>query len=61
MITKQYYYSEAEWDRLGCGPLPEERDISKINPQDVNWSAYLIYPERQHIDSDEKINPYSQV
>jgi hypothetical protein len=21
----QYYYSEAEWTRLGCGPLPEER------------------------------------
>ena len=21
----QYYYSEKEWDRLGCGPLPEER------------------------------------
>ena len=23
--------------------------------------AYLVYPERQNIDSDEKINPYSQV
>ena len=21
----QYYYSEDEWARLGCGPLPEER------------------------------------
>ena len=21
----QYYYSEKEWERLGCGPLPEER------------------------------------
>jgi hypothetical protein len=20
-----YYYSEREWNRLGCGPLPEER------------------------------------
>ena len=20
-----YYYSESEWDRLGCGVLPEER------------------------------------
>ena len=26
----QYYYSEKEWDRLGCGPLPEERDRNKI-------------------------------
>jgi hypothetical protein len=22
----QYYYSEEEWGRLGCGPLPPERD-----------------------------------
>ena len=22
----QYYYSEEEWSRLGCGPLPAERD-----------------------------------
>ena len=33
METKQpvsnYYYSESEWDRLGCGPLPPERNISK--------------------------------
>ena len=26
----QYYYSQDEWARLGCGPLPEERDRSKI-------------------------------
>lgn len=23
--VEQYYYSEKEWNRLGCGPLPEER------------------------------------
>ena len=28
--VEQYYYSESEWDRLGCGPLPEERDGSKF-------------------------------
>ena len=22
----QYYYSEEEWSRLGCGPMPAERD-----------------------------------
>lgn len=26
--VKQFYYSEKEWDRLGCGPLPAERDRS---------------------------------
>ena len=25
-----YYYSEREWNRLGCGPLPEERDRSRL-------------------------------
>ncbi len=23
--VEQYYYSESEWARLGCGPLPEPR------------------------------------
>lgn len=59
MKKAQYYYSEAEWDRLGCGPLPEERDITKINPQDINWGTYLVYPERQG-EEDRNINPYSQ-
>jgi hypothetical protein len=59
MIDNKYYYSEAEWDRLGCGPLPEERDISKINPQDINWGTYLVFPERQG-EEDRHLNPYSQ-
>jgi hypothetical protein len=37
----QYYYSEEEWSRLGCGPLPKERDraqqqqdvIARANPK----------------------------
>lgn len=24
--VEQFYYSREEWDRLGCGPLPPERD-----------------------------------
>jgi len=28
--VEQYYYSEDEWARLGCGPLPPERDRFKI-------------------------------
>jgi len=27
----QYYYSEEEWARLGCGPLPAERDRNKTH------------------------------
>ena len=26
----KYYYSEKEWDRLGCGKLPAERDRNKF-------------------------------
>lgn len=26
----KFYYSEQEWDRLGCGPLPPERDRNKL-------------------------------
>jgi hypothetical protein len=26
----KFFYSEKEWDRLGCGPLPDERDRFKI-------------------------------
>jgi hypothetical protein len=22
----EYYFSKSEWDRLGCGPLPPDRD-----------------------------------
>ena len=28
--VEQYYYSEREWARLGCGPLPKERDRSNF-------------------------------
>lgn len=59
MITKQYYYSEADWDRLGCGPLPPERNIELLSPQDINWGTYLLYPER-HGEEDRPLNPYSQ-
>ena len=26
MPVQSYYYSKSEWDRLGCGPLPDERN-----------------------------------
>ena len=28
--VEQYYYSEDEWARLGCGPLPPERDRNRL-------------------------------
>lgn len=37
--VERYYYSEDEWNRLGCGPLPPERArqlenvVAKGNPK----------------------------
>ena len=28
--VEQYYYSESEWARLGCGPLPDQRNRDKF-------------------------------
>lgn len=28
-LVERYYYSEKEWDRLGCGPLPDQRNRDK--------------------------------
>jgi hypothetical protein len=27
--VEQYFYSQKEWDRLGCGTLPRERERSQ--------------------------------
>jgi hypothetical protein len=52
----QYYYSKEEWERLGCGPLPPERDIALKNSQDVDWK-FVVYPEDDGYDRTR--NPYS--
>jgi len=26
----KFFYAEKEWDRIGCGPLPEERDRNRL-------------------------------
>ena len=31
--VEQYYYSEEEWARLGCGPLPNKRRREKFLEQ----------------------------
>lgn len=35
----EYYFSKSEWDRLGCGPLPPERDKdSPANQEKIRQS-----------------------
>jgi hypothetical protein len=34
--VESYYYSEYEWDRLGCGSLPPERDRNRNRLQDAH-------------------------
>ena len=55
MKNDQYYYSESEWNRLGCGPLPPERNIELKSIENNN---YLVYPVQQP-DEDRPLNPYS--
>lgn len=49
MKKPDYYYSESEWDRLGCGPLPDERNILKVNkmPHNVTNEEYLAVLETE--------------
>ena len=49
MKKPDFYYSESEWDRLGCGPLPDERNILKaktMTPQITN-EQYLAVLENE--------------
>lgn len=41
--VEQYYYSEEEWDRLGCGPLPAIRNRSILNiPTNARLSFRVV-------------------
>jgi hypothetical protein len=33
----EFFYSQGEWDRLGCGPLPSERrkDLHECTDEDL--------------------------
>jgi hypothetical protein len=53
MKNNQYYYSESEWDRLGCGPLPKERDISlHVRDFSVEQKTKIIAKGNPPIDNN---------
>lgn len=39
--VKQFFYSEKEWDRLGCGPLPEKRQRQSVQPPHANGNPII--------------------
>ncbi len=39
--VEQYYYSKDEWNRLGCGPLPPERDRNKFVDADAKGNPKI--------------------
>jgi hypothetical protein len=39
--VEQYYYSEDEWTRLGCGPLPLERDRNRLQDAHANGNPRI--------------------
>ena len=49
MKKPNYYYSETEWDRLGCGPLPDERNILKAKnmPYQITNEEYVAVLETE--------------
>lgn len=57
MKNNQYYYSESEWNRLGCGPLPPERNIALLTTEHNDYEVYPI----QNGEEDRPLNSYSRV
>ena len=57
-----YYYNESEWARLGCGPLPSERQRPESTPKQEKYlgdnDKYLVYPDDD--GTDRYRNPYGQ-
>ena len=49
MKKPDFYYSPSEWDRLGCGPLPDERNILKAEnmPYQVTNEEYVAVLETE--------------
>lgn len=49
MKKPDFYYSESEWDRLGCGPLPDERNILKAKnmPNQITNEEYVAVLETE--------------
>lgn len=49
MKKPNYYYSQSEWDRLGCGPLPDERNILKAKnmPNQITSEEYVAVLETE--------------
>jgi hypothetical protein len=49
MKKPDFYYSESEWDRLGCGSLPDERNILKAKnmPNQITNEEYVAVLETE--------------
>jgi hypothetical protein len=49
MKKPDFYYSESEWDRLGCGTLPDERNILKAKnmPNQITNEEYVAVLETE--------------
>ena len=47
-----FYYNESEWNRIGCGPLPAERDISLLTSEQIEEAKALADAGGAHLDSN---------
>jgi hypothetical protein len=60
-----YYYNESEWDRLGCGPLPESRKrpepLSKeASPFMLSFGALKTTLYYMHATKTSQLSPLFQ-
>jgi hypothetical protein len=47
-----YYYSKQEWSRVGCGPLPPERDRFKTKDFTAKQKSDIIARGNPPIDNN---------
>lgn len=52
MPVNSYYYSESEWSRLGCGPLPKERDRNQQRDFTAEQKQSIIAKGNPPIDNN---------
>ena len=58
MPVAEYYYSRQEWDRLGCGPLPPERDRTHLIRLKEQQDRQAIFLRGNTNDDDNAVRSY---
>lgn len=52
IIDSSFVYTENEWNRLGCGPLPPEREVVKNKDFTAKQKADIIAKGNPPLDNN---------